>query len=530
MIKLIPKPEVLEALGIAFPKPPKSAEKALNKYCRVLAGLLFDALQRGQAEDERKLQLYSISTSQLANKGGQIGKDKIRLHSWLADNGYPLVQIADKGSNIKGVVSKVKLTKWVTMDDPLSINTCDMTDELADREIEAFLTGDHASNEALFRHLYPELDGDDAPELLRSLFDQVDVDVKSLAAYVAWINTKAAKLSQVEKQKRLRQAKTILSVCAVTDGVFLQRRKSSAFGRTYYSGVSVQSMPKDLRKAMLGNCWEYDIRSSVIAWKMGFARDWVAKNCPWSSVQDEFKITQLYLQNKLDVMNTVRRYTFLENSRVSGALQLDLMKQAFTALSFGARLTAKGWRNVNGKTVPTALVDIIRNPEERARFVKDPTVLRFIKEQNRLDDLLFDAVKTQRPELLARSDLQTASGRPSKAKVVAFLYQHEETAVMNVVREAIKASGRKVLASIHDAVVINIRLSDDSKSDIEFLMQQSTGNPYWRLGSTQYERFNSTPKEVLVEEQQHLQRMDDLEQQAAGYKPVFAVIDSKPEE
>ena len=29
-------------------------------------------------------------------------------------------------------------------------------------------------------------------------------------------------------------------------------------------------------RAMLGNCWEYDIRSSVVAWKMGFARSYMA--------------------------------------------------------------------------------------------------------------------------------------------------------------------------------------------------------------------------------------------------------------
>lgn len=524
MIKLTPKHQVLEALRKAFPTPSRSAEKALAKYCRVLGGMLFDALQRGQAEDERKLKLYSISTSQLANKGGQIGKDKVRMHSWLAENGFPLVQIADKGSNIKGAVSKVKLTKWVTMADPLSINTDAMTDEQAEREIDAFLAGDDGSNEALFRHLYPELTGDYTKEFFESLFDAVKVDVKSLSAYVTWLNTKSDKLTEAQKKKRTRQARTILAVCAYTGGTYLQRLKPSAFGRTYYTGVSVQSIPKKMREAMLGNCWEYDVRSSVIAWKMGFAADWVAHHKPAASVSDEFKITRLYLENKLDVMNTVRRYTFLEESNVEGEPQLDLMKQAFTAMSFGARLTAKGWRNVNGNNVPTALVGIIRNKDERARFVKDPTVLAFIKEQNRLDDWLFDLVKQQLPELLERSDLQTASGRPSKAKVVAFLYQHNETVVMDVVRAAVVRSGRKVLANIHDAVVINKRLGAELKSDIELLMQEKTGNPYWRLGATEYQRFNSQSIDEKNEEQQHRNRIAKLEAGAQGYVPESALI------
>lgn len=526
MIKLTPKPEVLEALRKEFPTPPKSAEKALAKYCKVLGAMLFDALQRDRAEDERKLHLYSISTSALANKGGQIGKNKVRVHGWLAENGCALVQMADKGSNISGLLSKVKLTKRVTMEDPLSINTQAMTDEQAQREIDAFLTGDEGSNKALFEHLYPELSGDDAEDLLRSLFDTVKVDVESLSAYVTWLNTKSDKLTDAQKKSRTRQAKTILAVCAYTGGTYLQRLKPSAFGRTYYTGVSVQSVPKDLRKAMLGNCWEYDVRSSVIAWKMGYGARWVAENKPGASVRDEFKATLNYLEDKKDLMHTVRLYTFLEDSNVKRDQQLDLLKQAFTALSFGARLTTKGWQDTGGTWQNPALVSILKNPEERARFIKDPSVLAFIKEQNTLDDWLIEQVKKDRPELLRDPNLQTISGRPSKAKIVAYLYQNNETHEMDIVRAAVEASGRKVLANIHDAVVINKRLGAELKAKIELLLQEETGNPYWRLGATQYERFNSTPKEVLDEEKLHRQRMAELEAKAQGYVPVYATVDA----
>lgn len=525
MIKLTPKPEVLEALRQAFPTPPKSAEKALAKYCKVLGAMLFDALQRGQAEDERKLNLYSISTSALANKGGQIGKKKQRVHSWLAENGCALVQWEDKGSNIKGTVSKVKLTKLVTMEDPLSINTQATTDEQAEREIEAFLTGDDESNEALFQHLYPELSGDDAEDLIGELFDPVKVDVRSLSAYVTWVNLPSTRFDVSKKKKLTRQARTILTVCAHTGGIYLQRRKPSAFGRTYYTGVSVQSVPKDLRKAMLGNCWEYDVRSSVIAWKMGFASEWIAQHKPGGNVRDEFKATLNYLEDKKDLMHVVRLYTFLEGSNVVGEQTMTLLKEAFTALSFGARLTGKGWRDSAGTWQKTAIVDIIKNKEERARFLKDPTVLAFIKEQNKLDDYLVEQVKLHKPELLQNPNLQTLCGRRSNAKVVAYLYQHDETAVLNLVREAVEKKGRKVLANIHDAVVIDKRLGGELKSEIEMMLHDQTGNPYWRLGATPYERYNSTPKDVLEEEQLHRKRLVQEQANAQGYVSVFAQVD-----
>jgi hypothetical protein len=75
-------------------------------------------------------------------------------------------------------------------------------------------------------------------------------------------------------------------------------------------------------------------------------------------------------------------------------------------------------------------------------------------------------------------------------------------------------TGRKIIANIHDAVVINKRLGAELKAEIEMLLQEKTHNPYWRLGATQYERYNSTPKEVLNEEQLHRQRMAAEEEKA----------------
>lgn len=63
-----------------------------------------------------------------------------------------------------------------------------------------------------------------------------------------------------------------MGIASVMDGYYVQRKKPSAFGRMYYEGVSVQNINKDLRSAVLGDCWEYDIRSSVVAWKMGWAK------------------------------------------------------------------------------------------------------------------------------------------------------------------------------------------------------------------------------------------------------------------
>jgi len=168
-----------------------------------------------------------------------------------------------------------------------------------------------------------------------------------------------------------------------------------------------------------------------------------------------------------------------------------LLKQAFTALSFGARKTAKVWVDQNGEWARPAMVEIFRVKEERDRFLNDVSVVGFIKEQAVLDDYLFNGIKQQRPDLLKLPYLLTQSGSASKSKCVAFLYQHEETAVMEVVRAALAAHGKTVLASIHDAIITKEKLGVELLSEIEQLMRAQTGNRYWRLGAKQLKRYAS---------------------------------------
>ena len=306
-----------------------------------------------------------------------------------------------------------------------------------------------------------------------------------------WLRSGATMLNTSKRKQFLLQAHVILSVAKHKGGKYYQRIKPSDFGRTYYAGTSVQNVNKELRRAMLGNCWEYDIRSSVVAWKMGFATECIAALNLNGTVGENFKHTLSYLEDKKGLMETLKYLVFEKDSGVPDALQADLLKQAFTALSFGARKTAKAWVDQNGEWARPAMVEIFRVKQERDRFLNDVSVVSFIKEQAALDDYLFNGIKQQRPDLLKLSYLQTQSGNPSKSKCVAFLYQHQETLVMNIVRDAVVARGKTVLASIHDAIITKEKLGVELLSEIEQLMREQTGNRYWRLGAKQLKRYAS---------------------------------------
>jgi hypothetical protein len=275
---------------------------------------------------------------------------------------------------------------------------------------------------------------------------------------------------------------------------------------------------------MLGNCWEYDIRSSVVAWKMGYARSYLAASGLDQDLKKSFPSTLLYLEHKADFMATVSYYVFLESSPVPKDLRPKLLKRAFTAISFGARQTAKGWLDASGNWTNPALVDILQNSEDRTRFLSDVTVKQFIKEQNALDDYLYDLFKKFRPDLLLERYLQTESGRPSKAKVLAYLYQHGETQVMDIVRQAALAKGLVPIANVHDAIFFKRRLGAEFKNAIEWQMREQTGNPYWHLTPKQIERY--TPRSLNAERElsEHKKRIEQEELLAKGYKSVFSNI------
>ncbi|MEY3788238.1 MAG: hypothetical protein RLZ75_2445, partial [Pseudomonadota bacterium] len=116
MIKLAVDSSVLVALKLAFPKPANRAATALNKYVIALEDMLNDSVLKDH-NHYSLLNLYSISLHKLANKGPQIGPDKIRIHAWLKKNGYELVKSEVAGSGIAKQNSEVKLTQLIHLTD-----------------------------------------------------------------------------------------------------------------------------------------------------------------------------------------------------------------------------------------------------------------------------------------------------------------------------------------------------------------------------------------------------------------------------
>jgi len=494
MITLEVHPRVLKELQEHFPSPKNSAHKALKKYVSLLEQQLNSCETRGRDAQQLTRDIYYISLSKQRHKGGQIGPNKRRLQNWLEANQLELFKVIVIGSNLTEQLTQIKLTKWakaIYHEQP-EINPLAQTDD----EISLLMQDQQLTNQSFFDKLFPDYSQLSQDERSQQ-YDLVPIDLKSLKNFQRWLEEAANLILVEDRIKYLNQIDLIIRIAKHTNGFYVQKKKPSQFGRMYYEGLSVQNASKQLREAMLGRCYEYDLRSAVFSWKMLYASDAIVTEKLTQTVEQAFRTTIGYLRDKQDFIWSVRYMTFAADSNVPKELQVKLIKQAMTAISFGARLYATGWKLANGKWQNTSIGEIFKNPNERDRFITCPLIKDFVREQSILDKAIFDAACSDKQDAFGDADVYTASGRLSRAKVIAFMYQTYETALMDIVELLITKLGKQVIARVHDAIYTKQKLSVDDRDEIEYYLRSNTENPYWTFNHREIEPFKYNSEEPL---------------------------------
>jgi len=496
MIEIQIDPIVLSKLKESFPSPPNAAQKALSKYIAVFESILNKAMMIGRSRYEILFNFYSLNLRQLSQKSPQIGEGKKRVHAWLIENDLLFYDVIERGNNLTGLVSQVKLSDLVTIKNHSNSLAYSLNNATTDAEIDEILIGKPSRNHDVFIHLYPDFYVYQTEEQLAAVYDQIPIDISSLKAYIFWLNTKADLFSIHSIQDRTTKAQQILSVALHTNGFYYQRKKNSEFGRIYYEGVSVQNVPKDLRAAMMGDCWELDLRSSVIAFKLGYAQAFTLEKFQGINYRLLFSSSLAYVQERNFFVNILRRQVFEDDKAISVELQTKLIKDAFTAISFGARANSAGWRLVNGTWKNPALKNIFKNAEWHKKFLANSDVCSFIAEQEMLDNYFHEQVKEQAPELL-ELDVLKVGKRLSKSKLISYIYQHQETKMMNFVRAHLISIGKPAVASIHDAVIVKKELVNGQLADLNWTLRKEFGNELLLLrqkGIGGYKRYRIEPE------------------------------------
>jgi hypothetical protein len=164
------------------------------------------------------------------------------------------------------------------------------------------------------------------------------------------------------------------------------------------------------------------------------------------------------------------------------------IKDAITAISFGARAKSVGWLPDEGKWINPAIREMIKNPKQRAAFLNAAIIQQFVKEQGILDNYLAAGMKQELP-MLYYGPLITRNVKPSKSKAVAFLYQHAEAQVMQTAIDVLALHGITPIALIHDAFIVRNKLSVNQLDEIHHALRSSTQNKFWSIKPTKLEGY-----------------------------------------
>jgi len=479
-------PSVLQALQAAFPTPPNRAKQQLDKYLELLQREMRLSLLH-RTELARKYKAYNLRMTTITNKGPTVGNRRYRVHEWLKEKGFALVTNINKNAN--------NLTKEIAILKPTSllvVNHTNLLDDLralTDSDLTAYLntlTIDWASVVNDYQSEYTSLNQQDQ----KLLYFTSPIDLDSLKNYMRKIVRGQSDLFRVHEENTLVQAEHVLRIAQVNNGFLHQKIDKKAFGRTYYEGVSVVSVSKALRMAFLGDSWEYDCKSCSTAWKMGFADDWhKQKKRRKLTVRQKFSAMTLYLEDKEAFLRQVISQVFLP---LSARDHRAILKEAMTALGFGAKLGLGKWKGMNGEERQTSLFEVFEEDVgDLTRFVQCGLVKKFNEEQQILNKyivLKFSVDPQWHKDMATEMQRKKMKAPFSQAQKVVWLFQHAESRMMDIVRGQLSAMNKTVLANVHDAIVIREGLSALELQQIEQTVKTATKIDYFALGETEYQR------------------------------------------
>jgi hypothetical protein len=220
---------------------------------------------------------------------------------------------------------------------------------------------------------------------------------------------------------------------------------------------------------------------------MSFATEWHAqKKSRKQDVRHTFPAMTLYLEDKDAFFDAVILEVY--NSQPKPEYKATI-KEAMTALGFGAKLSMGTWRSDTGEENQSSLFEVFdKDKVTLKRFIDCYLVKQFNSEQQTLNKFIvakFSGDAVWQAEMTAEQQRKKVKQFSSAQKIV-WLYQHAETIMMDMVRAEVKKSGNTVLANVHDAVVVRYQTPAKMLAKIERKVQQRTGVTYFSMGETSY--------------------------------------------
>jgi hypothetical protein len=284
-------------------------------------------------------------------------------------------------------------------------------------------------------------------EIAHAHYDEVAIDMRSLANYItnnlSNDRDKTTPALVEELDRNLKHAQKIQMLAQANNNQLRQIRNESAFGRRYYKGPNLQNTPKRVRHAALGNCHEYDIESSVFAWKLS----WFCSICQAHNTEISMPATLEYLDHKQAIRRQLAQAVF--DTEADWAV--GVIKEFVTAIGFGAPLRGTGYV-ADGQYQKPALAQIITAKTRLDRALADAWVQEFVQEQSDMNEAIVALARVNmRDELAAVPELwEKGSKRLKPNSVVSYLYQHAEREILDWAEQF--CADREVLLTVHDCI------------------------------------------------------------------------------
>ena len=300
--------------------------------------------------------------------------------------------------------------------------------------------------------------------------DVVPVDINSLTNF---INNTTREIENSDKNSKheatlyrnLRQAKYIKLISeffyeAYGTYVLPMIPNLSPYGRLYYKGINIQNISKEVRSACLGQHYVYDLNAAVYAIKLMMAKNILQKN----NIDDygHFIYTKEYLEWKQQLRNKLSKHiTAYSNPE-------KLVKEAITAIGFGARIGGGSWQ-IDGEWHTTSIEDIIMNKIDRHNFMNDPWIKNFVKEQHVITQIITNEYKDDKQFIEQVKDVPNMfkNNRIRRSQIMSYVFQHTEKHIMDLITKDIP-----VIARVHDSFITKEKLSNQQILDMKYQLKQ----------------------------------------------------------
>jgi tripartite-type tricarboxylate transporter receptor subunit TctC len=131
-----------------------------------------------------------------------------------------------------------------------------------------------------------------------------------------------------------------------------------------------------------------------------------------------------------------------------------------------------------------------------------------------LSKFIVNTAKEKDSYFLKLDEVKTVSGKHSTSKLLACMYQHAETAMMNTIDDFLRERGYEVLARVHDAIFVRKQLRDDDYLDLCNAVKKEFCNEYFGIKQTKLQAFQRPASLDREELEQHRQRIREEELEA----------------